>query len=112
MVAIRRDYAVLPRDRGLHADRHRLLPVVQVAKPPDQLRLVERVGGDLHPPHPRHVAEEGEELLGGGLHGAGGRLDVVACEGERRLHGDRIRGGGGEEARGGEGLEQAQRTAS
>lgn len=74
MVAVRRDDGVLLRDRRLHPDGHGLLAVVQVAEASDQLRLVERIGRDLHAAHQGHGAEEGEELLGGGFDGAGGRV--------------------------------------
>lgn len=43
--------------------------------------------------------------MGSGFHGAGGGVDIVAGEGERGLDGERICGGGGEEARGGDGFE-------
>jgi len=70
MVAVGGDDAVLARDGGLHADGDSLLTVVEVAEAADQLRLVERVRRDLHPPHQRHVVEERKELRRGGLHGA------------------------------------------
>lgn len=86
-------------DGGLHPDGHRLLSVVEVAKPPDQLGLVERISGDLHATHEGHVAEEGEELLRRGLDDARGRLDLVARERDAGLDGEDRLVGGGEEAR-------------
>lgn len=80
MIAISGDDAIFLRDRGLHADGDGLLAVVQVAKPADQFGLVERVGGDLHAAHRRHVAEEGEELRRRGLHGARRRFAFVGGE--------------------------------
>lgn len=99
VVAVGRDDAVLLGDRRLHADRNRLLPVVEVAEPADQLRLVERVGRDLHAPHRRHVAEEGHELPGRGLDGARRGVASVAGEGDAGLdsEGGGV-GGGGEGA--------------
>lgn len=89
VIAVSGDDAVLLGDGGLHADGHGFLSVVQVAEPADQLGLVERVRGDLHAAHRRHVAEEGEELLGRGVDGARRRLAVVGGEGDRGLDGER-----------------------
>jgi hypothetical protein len=47
VVAVGGDDGVAARDGGLHAQGHRLLPVVEVAEAPDELRLVERVGGEV-----------------------------------------------------------------
>lgn len=58
VVAVGRDDGVGARDGGLHAHGHRLLPVVEVAEAPDELRLVQRVRRDLGATHQRHVAEE------------------------------------------------------
>jgi len=66
MVAVGGDDGVLFSDGGLHADGDGLLAVVEVAEAADELGLVEGVSGDLHAPHQGHVAEEGEELRGGG----------------------------------------------
>ncbi|KAG5521065.1 hypothetical protein RHGRI_033578 [Rhododendron griersonianum] len=102
MIPVRRDDAILPGDRGLHPDGDGLLAVVEVAEAADELGLVERVGGDLHPAHGGHVAEEGHELGGGGLDGAGGGVAVVGGEGDAGLDGDGVGGGEGA-AEGGEG---------
>lgn len=83
--------AVLFGNCGLHADGDGLLAVVQMAKPSDELGLVERVGRDLHPAHQRHVAEERHELFGRGLDGAGRHVAPVGGEGDRCL--DREGGG-------------------
>ena len=80
VVPVRRDDRVLPGDRRLHPHGQSLLPVVEVAEPADQFGLVERVGGDLHAAHASHVAEEGEDLGGGGLHGARRRVAEVGLE--------------------------------
>ena len=80
VVPVRRDDRVLPRDRRLHPHGQSLLPVVEVAEPADQFGLVERVRGDLHAPHASHVAEEGEDLRRGGLHGARRRVAEVGLE--------------------------------
>ena len=88
MVAVGGDDAVLLCDRCLHADGDSLLAVVEVAEFTDQLGLVKRVSGDLHPPHRRHVAEEGRELLRGGIDGARRRIALVACERDAGLDGD------------------------
>ena len=79
-------------DGGLHADGDRLLAVVEVAEAADQLRLVERVRGDLHPPDRRHVAEEGHQLRRRRLDGARRRRAVVAGERDAGLHGDGVGG--------------------
>lgn len=97
VVAIGGDNGVLLRNRRLHPNGDGLLAVVKVAKPSDQLRLVERVGGDLHPAHGGHVVEEGEELLGSGLDGARRLLALVGGEGDGGLDGE----GGGVVSRGG-----------
>ena len=119
MVAVGGDDAVLC-DRYLHADGDSLLAIVEVAESADQLGLVELVRGDLHPPHRRHVAEEGHELLRGGIDGARQRIVLVGCEGDAGLDGD---GGGvvGEEETaergcerdgGREGLQKIRRSVS
>lgn len=112
MVAVRGDDAVLLGDGGLHADGDGLLPVVEVAEPPDQLGLVQGVGGDLGAAHQGHGAEEADQLLRGRLDGPGRGLASVGGEGHGGLDGDRrgVRGdraaeeGGGNG--GGEGLEE------
>lgn len=91
MIPISRDNAILLSNRRLHADSDRLLAIVEVAESPYQLSLVERVGGDLHPPHRRHVSKEGHELLGRGLDGSRRRVAFVAGEGDAGLDSD---GGG------------------
>lgn len=88
MVAIGGDYAILLGDSRFHSDRHRFLAVVEVAETADQLRFVERIGGDLHPTHHRHISEEGYELFGGGGDGARRWFAVVAGEGDTGLDGD------------------------
>lgn len=111
MVSVRRDDGVSPGYRRLHPDGDGFLAVVEVAEPADEFGLVERVGGDLHPPHQGHVAEEGEELRRRGLDGARGGFDEVGCEWERGFDcywcgvcGDVAAEGGGEG--GGEWLEE------
>lgn len=106
VVTVGCDDAVLLRDRRLHADGDRLLPVVEVAEAADQLGLVERISGDLHAPHLRHVLEEGNELLRAGLDGAGGRLAPVGCEGDGGLDGDGTCLGGDGSAEGQRGGEE------
>lgn len=59
-----------------------------MAETADQLGLVERIGGDLHPTHGGHVAEEGHELLRGGVDSARWGIDFVAGEGDAGLDGD------------------------
>lgn len=102
MVSVRRDDAVLSSNRGLHANSNRFLAVVQVTEAPNELGLVERVGGDLHPTHQRHISEEAHELLIRRLDGARRRIDVVGAEGEISLDGDGGGGIGGEVAEGGD----------
>ena len=94
VVAVGGDDAVFLCDGGVHADGDGLLAVVEVAEAADELGLVEAVGGDLHAAHDGHVAEEGEELGGGGGDGARGRVAVVGGEGDGGLHGDGVIGGG------------------
>lgn len=53
-----------------------------MAEAADHLGLVEGVGGDLRAPHACHVAEEGEDLGGGGNDGAGGSVAEVGFEGD------------------------------
>ena len=51
VVAVGRDDGVILGERGFHADAHRLLAVVQVAEPADELALVQHVGRNLQPAH-------------------------------------------------------------
>lgn len=97
VVAVSSDDAILLCDRGLHAHGHGFLAVVEVAEPADQLSLVERVRCNLHAPHRRHVAEEGEELLRVGVYGARRRLALVRGEGNGGLdsEGSAVIGGSG-----------------
>lgn len=85
MVAVSSDDTILLCDRGLHSHGHSFLAVVEMAEPADQLGLVERVRCDLHAPHRRHAAEEGEELLRVGVHGARRRVALVRSEGHGGL---------------------------
>ena len=62
-----------------------------MAEAADQLRLVERVRGDLHPPHRRRVAE-GHQLYWRRHDGARCRQAVVAGERDARLHSDDVGG--------------------
>ena len=63
-----------------------------VASDLDQLRLVERVRGDLHPLHRRLVAEEGHQLYRRRHDGERRRRVVVASERDAGLHGDGVGG--------------------
>lgn len=98
VVAVGGDDGVLAGDGGLHADGDGLLAVVEVAEAADELGLVEGVGGDLHAAHQGHVAEESDELGGGGGDVAGRRVDDVGGEGHGGLDGER-RCGVGDRAR-------------
>lgn len=113
MIAIGGDYTVLLGNRRFHSDGDGFLAVVQVAESADKLGFIERIGGDFHPAHQSHVAEEGEQFLRSGLNGAGWRVRVVAGEGEigldsNRRCGEVARGG----KSGGDGLEESGGTAS
>ncbi|KAI7980051.1 hypothetical protein LOK49_Contig207G00002 [Camellia lanceoleosa] len=66
VVAIGGDYAILLGDHRLHSDRHSFLTIVEVVETADQLCFVERISGNLHPTHHRHISEKGYELFGGG----------------------------------------------
>ena len=92
VVAVGGDDGIGAGDGGLHADGDGLLAVVEVAEPADELGLVEGVGGDLHAAHEGHVAEEGDELGGGGGDIARGWVDEVGGERDRCLDGERRRG--------------------
>nr|GMD27638.1 transcription repressor OFP7-like [Ipomoea batatas] len=92
VVPVSGNNAILSGNRGLHTYRDGFLAVVEMAKSANELRLVERIGGDLHPAHQSHIAEEGHQLLRRRLYGARRRIDVVTAEREAGLHGD---GGGG-----------------
>ena len=85
MVTISSDYAILLRNCGLHPYTHSFLSIVQMAKPSDQLRFVERVDGDLHTAHKCHIGEESHEFFGTSIDGSRGRLAVVAGEGDAGL---------------------------
>jgi len=92
VVAVGGDDGIGAGDCGLHADGDGLLAVVEVAEPADELGLVEGVGGYLHAAHEGHVAEEGDELGGGGGDIARWRVDEVGGERDRCLDGERRRG--------------------
>nr|GMD28878.1 hypothetical protein Pyn_24018 [Ipomoea batatas] len=92
VVPVSGNNAILSGNRGLHTYRDGFLAVVEMAKSANKLRLVERIGGDLHPAHQSHIAEERHQLLRRRLYGARRRIDVVTAEREAGLHGD---GGGG-----------------
>lgn len=97
MVTIGCDDAILLRDRGLHAHGHGFLAVVEVAKSADQLGLVKRVRGYLHPPHRRHVMEECEKLLRAGVHGARRSFALMGSEWDGGFDSESsgvVRGGG------------------
>ena len=99
MIAIRRDNTILPSNRRLHTDRHRFLPIVEMAETADQLGFIQGIRSNLHPPHQRHVAEESEQLPGSGFDVPGGRLAFMADEGDAGLDGEDggvVGGGGGE----------------
>lgn len=98
MVSVGSDDTILSRDGGFHADRHRFLAVVEVAETADEFGFVERVGGNFHPAHQGHVAEERHEFLCCGIDGTGGRLDLVAGEGNAGFDGDCGGGVGGDVA--------------
>ena len=101
VVAVSGDDGVHFCDGGLHADGDSLLAVVEVAEAADELGLVEGVRGDLHAPHQGHIEEEGEELRGGGCHGARGGFAVVRGGVDGGLDGEGGVGGGDD---GGEGF--------
>ncbi|KAG6541153.1 hypothetical protein Mapa_017450 [Marchantia paleacea] len=81
MVPVSGDDAVLGRQSGLHPHAHGLLAIVQVTKSPNELRLVERIGRNFHPPHAVHGLEEAHELLGRRLHGQRWGIAFVRLEG-------------------------------
>lgn len=70
MITVSRDNRVPAGDGGLHADADGFLTIVEVAKPTNKLRFVERVSSDLHAAHHGHISEETEEFLWGCLDGA------------------------------------------
>jgi hypothetical protein len=94
VVAVGGDDGIGAGDGGLHADGDGLLAVVEVAEPTDKLGFVEGVGRDLHAAHEGHVAEEGDELSGGGGDITRGWVDEVGGERDRCLDGERCRGVG------------------
>lgn len=69
-----------------------------MAEPADEFGFVKRIGGNFHPAHQGHVAEEGHEFLSRGLDGAGGRVYPVAGEGNAGFDGDCGGGVGGDVA--------------
>ena len=62
VIAVGGDDRILLREGGFHADAHRLLAVVQVAEPADELALVEDVRRDLEAPHEVRLGEHIDDL--------------------------------------------------